>query len=585
MCTYSTESLIRAMHLPIDDVIHNFQKEQQQFIGGGGGGDGDDDGECHYDGRSDHGEESTSPSPSPPSSSYSWTSERAQSRLAKIITAIVKPRKRTMVVTSHQNKCNGPTSTSNEDNDNTIVGCNDNDNDNDNSNNNNNGKGQDLDVLVFEPAVRYIRKLLQRYASLIEQHPNNDGPSSIENDELVELLMEYQFRNASTTTTTTTTCSRRRTFGSSISGHGMTINDDNIPNPLDSCHVSFIVPKHYDSFYTGNDYNTNYKNNPTYVVNDNDYNYDDHLNNNNNNNIIGIKVYPHHNDVGVRKVWEAGAALAEFLLQRPHLVRGRNVCELGAGVGLTGLVIAGLCQTKTVHLTDYTNATLENLEYNVSINHDWIVHCRESQQRINNVGVEEEEEEEVQGATTTTRSSTNGQIITTGYLEWDDFVHANDDAVVDSFVPSILYKDGKEGVGQTKMFIHQNKSQSLSIASNADVLIAADVIYDRSVVPQLVQVVKTILTSPLTTYTSTSTRSTRVEEERKKIAIFATTFRNAESFALFQSEIEGCSREIHCKFVDSDTLSSMPYIFPCYSVQPRSHVRICIMSAQKRQNE
>ena len=48
-------------------------------------------------------------------------------------------------------------------------------------------------------------------------------------------------------------------------------------------------------------------------------------------------MFPHHNDVGVRKVWEAGAALAEYLIERPELVRGKTVCELGAGKSHTNM--------------------------------------------------------------------------------------------------------------------------------------------------------------------------------------------------------------------------------------------------------
>jgi len=45
--------------------------------------------------------------------------------------------------------------------------------------------------------------------------------------------------------------------------------------------------------------------------------HDDH-----NHDPLFIRVFPEHNDVGVRKVWEAGACLAEFLIQFPHFVRG-----------------------------------------------------------------------------------------------------------------------------------------------------------------------------------------------------------------------------------------------------------------------
>ncbi len=285
MHTFSTESLIRAMHLPIDDVIHNFQEEQNKF---------------GYDCQG-----------SEPLSCF-WTSEVAQGRFAEIITRIVKP-------TRSRKKKDRYNSKSNKD-------------------------------LVFEPGVRYIRKLLQRYASLIEQVDS----SQIENDDLAEVLMEYQFRS--------------REFDHGTSNNR--INDDNVPNPLDSCHVSFIVPNNSESC------DDNVRDSFHFHIDSDSNNLTDK------NNIIGIKVYPHHNDVGVRKVWEAGAALAEFLFKNPQLVKAKDVCELGAGVGLTGLFIAGLCQTRSVHLTDYTNVTLENLEYNVSINYDWILQSRKRERIV-----------------------------------------------------------------------------------------------------------------------------------------------------------------------------------------------------------
>lgn len=99
---------------------------------------------------------------------------------------------------------------------------------------------------------------------------------------------------------------------------------------------------------------------------------------------------------------------------------------------------------------------------------------------------------------------------------------------------------------------------------NSDVIIAADVVYDRSVIPQLIQVVRNILSV-----------------SKQKIAIFATTYRNADTFALFQNEIERSNDHLVCNFIDSDVLESMPYIFPCYYRQPRSHVRICIISVKQ----
>jgi hypothetical protein len=127
----------------------------------------------------------------------------------------------------------------------------------------------------FQPTTRYIRKLLQRYANIVEKYTH------LENEDFAELMMEYQFR---------------------------TSKGGDMPDPKASCHVSYVVP-----------FDENPRENP------------DENCQRGSKCLVGIKVFPHHNDVGVRKVWEAGAALAEYLIERPELVRGKTVCELGAG--------------------------------------------------------------------------------------------------------------------------------------------------------------------------------------------------------------------------------------------------------------
>ena len=65
-------------------------------------------------------------------------------------------------------------------------------------------------------------------------------------------------------------------------------------------------------------------------------------------------------------VWDGGLLLADYLQACPTVVRGKNVLELGAGVGLVGLTAAAL-GAEQVTLTDLAEAVPMLLE-NVTIN-------------------------------------------------------------------------------------------------------------------------------------------------------------------------------------------------------------------------
>lgn len=108
------------------------------------------------------------------------------------------------------------------------------------------------------------------------------------------------------------------------------------------------------------------------------------------------------------------------------------------------------------------------------------------------------------------------------------------------------------------------QASSNDALSNAQVLLAADVVYDMAMIPCLAQTVYRFLTSG---------------EGTTKVAIFATTLRNKKTFTAFEQHLG--DHRIECDYVDSDILESMPYIFPVYNVQPRSDVRICFMRLAK----
>lgn len=93
-------------------------------------------------------------------------------------------------------------------------------------------------------------------------------------------------------------------------------------------------------------------------------------------NFCPLRVRRSHNQVGT-KVWEAGLFLAETLLHSSVNFTGKNIVELGAGVGVTGILFvmsllaaknkSGSLPAKFV-LTDFDTSVLDNLTHNIAIN-------------------------------------------------------------------------------------------------------------------------------------------------------------------------------------------------------------------------
>ena len=63
-------------------------------------------------------------------------------------------------------------------------------------------------------------------------------------------------------------------------------------------------------------------------------------------------------------VWAGAEVMCDYLLTHPGKVKDKNVLELGAGLGLCG-VLAHELGASTVRLTDGDTEVLENLRYNV----------------------------------------------------------------------------------------------------------------------------------------------------------------------------------------------------------------------------
>ena len=165
------------------------------------------------------------------------------------------------------------------------------------------------------PSKRYLKALIRIYVSILEEEN-----ICVESDTLLSLVLQSS------------------------------LSKDQVPQPDEACYLSFRVREDSSNSIKGAAQETdNRAERP----------------------LLRIRVYPYHNDVALR-LWEAGSCLAEYFLEHPVHVADKHVIELGAGVGFTGLVIAGYCKPKSVYLTDYTEECRINLEHNFEINKKWI---------------------------------------------------------------------------------------------------------------------------------------------------------------------------------------------------------------------
>jgi predicted nicotinamide N-methyase len=63
------------------------------------------------------------------------------------------------------------------------------------------------------------------------------------------------------------------------------------------------------------------------------------------------------------KVWPSAIALLDVLKAHPHLIQNKHVLEIGAGIGLPSLMMAGI--TKSIQISDYDKEAVELLQKNI----------------------------------------------------------------------------------------------------------------------------------------------------------------------------------------------------------------------------
>ena len=64
------------------------------------------------------------------------------------------------------------------------------------------------------------------------------------------------------------------------------------------------------------------------------------------------------------KVWPSAIAVLKVLKAHPYLIQNKHVLEIGAGIGLPGLMMAGI--TKSIQISDYNLEAVELLRKNIA---------------------------------------------------------------------------------------------------------------------------------------------------------------------------------------------------------------------------
>ncbi|NXT72007.1 EF2KT methyltransferase, partial [Chaetops frenatus] len=174
--------------------------------------------------------------------------------------------------------------------------------------------------------------------------------------------------------------------------------------------------------------------------------------------------------------WEAALHLAQWALQNPGLFRDRTVLELGSGIGFTGIAICKTCQPRTFIFSDCHPRVLRQLGENIQLN--GLTPEPDSTCSIQT----ESQGQEVEG-----QNCQNPTVIV-AELDWGSVT----------------------------------EKQLLGL--RADVVIAADVVYDPEIILALIGMLQKLSTS---------------RADRKAPEVFiASTIRNPDTYQLFQAELD-----------------------------------------------
>ncbi|CAL1533523.1 unnamed protein product [Lymnaea stagnalis] len=232
--------------------------------------------------------------------------------------------------------------------------------------------------------------------------------------------------------------------------------------------------------------------------------------------------------------WQAAQHLAEWILENPQVLTNKSVTELGSGLGLTGIVACKYCQIQNYAFTDCHAQVLyllsKNIEQNVLID----LHCKtESDSSDRDRKILRKIRKQLSLSSDQQSSEENSSDVNE-ISEPSDQGYMREEITIDDGIYSDPVELDVNGnlwdVDSSHRLATLKGDKRISICHldwecvkgrileklKSDIILAADVVYDTSIIPALVFVLKSLL-------------DTGPDSNRRPKAFIASTIRNEDT--------------------------------------------------------